>query len=684
MTNRSSRAASHDDSSASSSGLDSRHQTPQAVSGRHLPALDGIRALGILGVIAYHLNLRWMSGGYLGVDLFFVLSGFLITSLLIEERLGSGRIRLGAFWGRRARRLLPALFLVIVAVSLYAVINGRFSSPASGGAAIDLSGLRGDALATMFYVANWHAIFSHQSYFTQFSTPSPLQHTWSLAIEEQFYMVWPLVTLGILRWGKQWWRVSGVALCVVGATASAVAMTALYHPGLDPSRVYYGTDTRAFDLLAGALVAFVVAGRPQPGETARRALHVGGVAGVAILAVFWVHSGTATGLPTGGMFRGEFLLCAVLAAVVVADVRQVRQGALAKVLSVAPLRFIGRISYGLYLWHWPIFVYCNAARTGLSGAALDLVRVALAFAVATLSFFFVEQPIRRHHFAGLRAAAVLPGTVAVAALVVVIGTTPSFAAPVRPWGGGGLDPGNGPSVPGAGGYGGQVPITLPNRLVVDQAHPLRVMTFGDSIMGYAELGIRAALDRTGDVRVFPAALPGWRLTPGTETGLDGLLRGVRPELMIGMWSWDGPAASADPAHYQQVLDAAIRQWLNPDTGVDGVVLLQLPALGSEADVRARAFGAPAWNAAIRQAVKAFPGRVMYLPVASAVELDGRFTNWLPPTGDASAPPRAVGAGQDGRRGALVSTRDHSLRRPRPAGPTRDLPSLPGQRKMVDE
>ena len=130
------------------------------MSGRHLPALDGVRALAILGVIAYHLGAGWASGGYLGVDLFFVLSGFLITSLLLEEKSSRGRIGLGAFWGRRARRLLPALFLVLVAVSVYAVANGRFSSPTSGGAAIDLGGLRGDALATLAYVANWHAIFS--------------------------------------------------------------------------------------------------------------------------------------------------------------------------------------------------------------------------------------------------------------------------------------------------------------------------------------------------------------------------------------------------------------------------------------------------------------------------------------------------------------------------------------------
>ena len=637
MTGRAIREGLHDDVPPSSTSID---MAPRAVSGRHLPALDGLRALAILGVIAYHLNLGWMSGGYLGVDLFFVLSGFLITSLLIEERLGSGRILLGAFWGRRARRLLPALFLVLAAVSVYAVINGRFSSPASGGAAIDLSGLRGDALATLFYVANWHAIFSHQSYFTQFATPSPLQHTWSLAIEEQFYLVWPLVTVGLLRWAQHRWRVAGATLCVVGAAASAVAMAVLYQPGADPSRIYYGTDTRAFDLLAGALVAFMVAGRPQPGKTAQKALHVGAATAAVVLAVFWVRGGTTSGLPTPAMFSGEFLLCAGLAAVVVADVRQLQQGVFAKALSMAPLRFIGRISYGLYLWHWPIFVYCNETRTGLSGASLDVVRVVLAFAVATLSFFFVEQPIRRHRFAGLRGTVILPGAIAVTALVVVIGTVPSFAEPIRPWAGGGLDPGSGPSVPGAGGYGGQVPITLPKGLVVDHEHPLRVVTFGDSIMSYAELGIRSALERTGDVRVFSAAVPGWRLSPGahgTEAGLAGLFRGLRPELIIGTWSWDAAAAVANPARYQRVLDSAISQWLAPNTGVTGILLLQMPPLGKSADARARAHGVHAWNAAIRQAARTFPGRVMYLPVATSLELDGRYTNWLPPIGEKSPP-----------------------------------------------
>ena len=171
-----------------------------AVTGRHLPALNGLAAWPYRGRGVPPAD-RLGPGGYLGVDLFFVLSGFLITSLLLEEWAGTGRIDLAAFWARRARRLLPALFLVVVALALVPGLNALFGGAGANGL-VDLSGLRGDAIATLLYVGNWHAIFAHQSYFAQFSTPSPLQHTWSLAIEEQFYLVWPLVLLVLLRWAR--------------------------------------------------------------------------------------------------------------------------------------------------------------------------------------------------------------------------------------------------------------------------------------------------------------------------------------------------------------------------------------------------------------------------------------------------------------------------------------------------
>jgi peptidoglycan/LPS O-acetylase OafA/YrhL len=614
--------------------------SPRAVSGQHIPALDGVRAIAILGVILYHLGFGWASGGYLGVDLFFVLSGFLITSLLVEEWCTSDRIRLVAFWGRRARRLLPALLLVLIAISLYAVVNGQLSSPTSGGAAIDLSGLRGDALATLFYVANWHAIFVHQSYFAQFSTPSPLQHTWSLAIEEQFYLMWPLVIVGLLKWSPKHWRSLGIGLCVLGALASAAAMAVLYHAGADPSRVYYGTDTRAFDLLMGAALAMVAAGRAQPGHRARSLLHFAAPAAAAVLGVFWATAGTASGMPTTGMFKGEFLVCAALAAVVIADVRQFDQGPLARLLSVGPLRWIGLISYGLYLWHWPIFVYLNEARTGLSGAGLDFARVGSTFAVATGSYYLLELPIRRRRYSGIPRILLAPSALLVTAVIVVGGTSPSLAAPpVLAWTGGGLYPGSGPHVPGAGGISGEVPIALPPGTVISHAHPLRVLTIGDSIMAAAERGIGPALMSTGEMTVTWAAEPGWSLEePGGQAFLQRRVRETHAQLIIGTWSWDAGAAHAEPGAYQSTLDTVIRQLLSPADGhVLGVIFLQMPPFGPNAGyddttVLLNGAGIPAWNEAVQRASQTFPGKVMYLPVASSVEFKGRYSTWLPDRG----------------------------------------------------
>ncbi len=591
--------------------------------------------------MAYHLGFGWASGGYLGVDLFFVLSGFLITSLLLEEWGASARIRLGAFWGRRARRLLPALFLVLIAVALYAVVNGRFSSPTTGGAAIDLEGLRGDALATLLYVANWHAIFSHQSYFAQFSTPSPLQHTWSLAIEEQFYLVWPLVIVGLLKWSPKRWRSVGLGLCIAGVLASATAMAVLYHPGGDPSRVYYGTDTRAFDLLAGAAVAFLVANRPQPGPRARALLHRAAIPAVAILAVFWFTAGTATGMPTTLMFWGGFLGCAVLAAVIIADVRQLDRGALGTVLAVRPLGWIGTISYGLYLWHWPIFVYLNSARTGLSGAELDLARVGLTFAVASASYYLVERPIRRRKLSGSTWRLLAPAAAVMTVVVVIAGTAPSVAAPTqaaaasgRGWQGGGLNPGPIPNVAGVGGFSHEASITLPRGVVINTAHRLRVLTFGDSIMTFAQFGIDTALDSTGEVQAASAAWPGFGLTvAGSMSRLLQSMRAFHPQLLVGTWLWDAEAAEAEPSAYQSVLDTSIRQLFSAGDDLVGIVLLQMP----DVDNPALQPGIPAWNRAAAESAKVFPGRVMYLPVGSSLDVDGHYSNWLPPLDNLSTP-----------------------------------------------
>ncbi len=630
---------------------------PRAVTGLHLPALDGLRAVAVAGVVAYHLGFGWASGGYLGVDLFFVLSGFLITGLLLEEWTGAGRINLSAFWARRARRLLPALFLVLVAIGAYVVLNGRFGPPGST-AQVDLSGLRGDGFATLLYVANWHAILAHQSYFAQFSAPSPLQHTWSLAIEEQFYVVWPIVLLTLLAWAGRHWRRIGLALCLGGVLASAALMAALYHPGGDPTRVYFGTDTRAFDLLAGAAIAMLAAARAQPGPRARRLLHTAALPAAAGLGVFWVVAGTpagaAAGLPRSWMFEGGFLACAALATVVVADARLLQQGPLGAVLSLRPLRWLGTISYGIYLWHWPVLVYLSTARTGLVGWQLDLARVAVTLAMATASFYLVERPLRRRRYRGWAGRSLAPLGAAVTAAVVVVSTVPAVAAPTSRAPVVAAAPvGRGTAVAGAGGFAGQRPIVLPPGSF-SRADPLRVTALGDSVMYVAEPGIAAALGATGEATVTNNSIPGFGLSTATvwPTEFPAMLRAQRPQLVLATWSWDDDWALTKPAQYTATLERAVRTLLDPGggvTGARGVIFLQFPPSGpvvpygtqlTASDRRLdaqRVAGQRAWNRVVESLPQVFPGRVMYLPVGGSILLDGRYYPWLPPQGRPHAP-----------------------------------------------
>jgi peptidoglycan/LPS O-acetylase OafA/YrhL len=621
-----------------------------AVTGRHLPALNGLRGVAVIGVVAYHLQLGWARGGYLGVDLFFVLSGFLITTLLLEEWVGSGRISLAGFWGRRARRLLPALFMVVAALALYLFVNAWLGGPGANGL-IDLAGLRGDAISTLLYVNNWHAIFVHQSYFAQFSSPSPLQHTWSLAIEEQFYLVWPLVLLLLFRYGRRSWRGIGTVLTVSLGVLSAVLMAVLFTPGGDPTRVYYGTDTRLFDLMAGATIAFTAAARHQPNLNARRTLHRVAPAAALVLGVFWITAGTAGGLPTSFMFEGGFLVCAVLAALVVADARLSEPGRFSRLLAVRPLHFLGTISYGVYLWHWPVIVYLNGQRTGLSTWPLDLLRIAVTLAVSTASYYLVERPIRlaRLHGWMKRWGAPLAGVAT--AVLIVAATFPAVADPSPVVGTSQLTHAAGEVVPGSGGYQGQTPIQLASAPT--PTDPLRVTIFGDSVMHDASFGITAALGATKEATVATRTIDGFGLGTATNwrTSLPNLLRQTRAQIVLASWSWDQdgptrPNALHQPAQYTAELRQAVAAMLTPGNGVEGVIFTAFPQSGiirasnpaqQQAYNKARADGVRAWNAVAEKMTTYFPGRVMYLPVDSSLTLDGAYSTWLPPESDPHAP-----------------------------------------------
>ncbi|MCH7718967.1 MAG: acyltransferase [Chloroflexi bacterium] len=381
------------------------------------PALDGLRALAVTAVLAYHAGLTWARGGFLGVDAFFVLSGYLITSLLIVEWRNTGTIDLPAFWARRARRLLPALFLLLAGIAGYALV---FAEPA------ELDKLRNDALATLGYIANWHLAFSGASYFDQFSLPSPLRHTWSLAIEEQWYLIWPLLFVLLLRLGRSSLAVLFTASLVMIA-GSALLMAWLYDPGADPSRVYYGTDTRAQSLLVGAVLAMLLAWHgPLRASAARLLLQLTALAGAIFTGWLWVSASDDSTL----LYRGGLLVSAVAIAVVIAAVVQPQRGPLGRLLSLSPLRGLGRISYGVYLWHWPVYLVLTPVRTGWHGYGLLTVQVAVTLALAIASYYVIENPVRRGALRSWRAWTVAPTAAAVLVIALVMvtrGGTQPFA-----------------------------------------------------------------------------------------------------------------------------------------------------------------------------------------------------------------------------------------------------------------
>ena len=341
--------------------------------------LDGIRAVAVLGVIAYHLDLGWASGGLLGVGVFFVLSGYLITDLLVAGIRKRGAGSFGSFWVRRARRLLPALFVMLLVTVAWATLLDRSQLPS----------LRADILPAVFYYSNWWYIFHHVSYFAQYGPQSPLGHLWSLAIEEQFYLVWPFALLAALRWVRS--RRMLVIGSLVLAAGSAVEMALLFVPYTDPTRVYDGTDTRAFELLIGAALAFVWPRTRRFAPITPRARTVlevaGGAALAGIIVMYW-----QTGQFDPFVYRGGMVLLSVLTAILIAVC--VHPGArVGRALGVGPLRWIGERSYGMYLWSLPVIVL-----TTPQGAKENLLRDALQVAgivvAAALSWRFIEQPIR--------------------------------------------------------------------------------------------------------------------------------------------------------------------------------------------------------------------------------------------------------------------------------------------------
>jgi len=583
----------------------------------YVPALDGLRAVAVLGVMLYHGGAPVAAGGFLGVDVFFVLSGFLITSLLLGEWARSVTIKLGQFWARRARRLLPALLVMLVGVAIFVKV---FSGPG------EFAGLRLDSLSTLFYVANWHFIVGGGNYFDVTAQPSLLQHMWTLSIEEQFYIVWPPVVLVLLHLGRKLrpsrrlWPVLAVA--VGGAIASAVDMRLSYQGGASVMRLYEGTDTRSQDILVGAALAIAMAmwaqhrtslpAAPAPVDTpdrsrVGRAHPAAGTAGVfpprphrrdlhrrrglgirpitaweirpgrlrTILQVAgWsaVLAGVLLGWrvtgPDAFLFEGGYFLFALGVAVVILCVVTTQGASLSRSLGNPVFRYVGKISYGTYLWHVPLFALLSAERLHLAGYPLLAVRMAVTLVVASGSYYLVEEPIRRRRTrtftewrAWLLTATAFVGVVAVT-VAATLPTVAEAAGPVRVQGAEYVGP------------------------------PVKVLVFGDSVAWRLGFAMQASQPQSSyDVNIDNGAIIGCGLLRSSQYLFYGVVHQEVPQCSTDVpaneqWpaQWKGDLAQFDP----NVVVVLAGRWEVSDRLIDGHWLH---------------IGQPAFDAAVKQSLE---------------------------------------------------------------------------------
>jgi peptidoglycan/LPS O-acetylase OafA/YrhL len=476
-----------------------------------MPGVDGLRALAVAAVVAYHAGAGWLPGGFLGVDVFFVISGYLITSLLLAEHRASGSIDLVRFWMRRARRLLPAL-VVMIAVVLAAMLVLHHD---------EVGRLRGAVVSSLLYVGNWYLVFADQSYFAEFGRPPVFRHLWSLAVEEQFYLLWPpVLALGLVAIGRK-----RLLLVVATGIAAATALAwALFDPLVDPSRIYYGTDTRGGGLLVGVALAFV-----WPASRLGRATREGtppvlDVVGVAALAgliglMAWL------GEFDPRLYQGGFLMVAVTTAVLLAVVAH-PGSRVGRAFAWGPLVWIGVRSYGIYLWHWPVLVLTRAHHdVPFGGPGLVTLQVALTVGIAALSYRYVETPFRRAGMRGtllwLRSArGSLQGRTAVAAACVA---ALAIAIPVA------LLPADEPAIPGVPRSGTLfVPAALPDTPPPGRvAVPGPVLAVGDSVLA----GTGSTLRRALGGRVAVDAEVGRQFDDDARAVAAGLKR-VKPKALV--------------------------------------------------------------------------------------------------------------------------------------------------------
>ncbi len=522
-----------------------RSPAPTGPASTHIRGLDGIRALAVIAVVAYHLDVSWVRGGFLGVDIFMVLSGYLITRLVLRETDRTGGVDVVAFWVRRARRLLPAALAMIVVTAAAARVLFR---------ADQLGTVRGDSVAATFYVANWRFVLADASYFDLFAEVSPFRHLWSLAIEEQFYVVWPLVALACAR--RRNALLAGTLIC---AAASAFAMAVLADPA-DPSRAYYGTDTRVQALLIGCALALLLHRRAHVqtyGRLERSAPAAAVGALVALMVMLVIIDDEAL-----FMYRGGFTLVAIIAATAVGAVVMAQGATVTNALEHGAIAAIGRGSYSIYLVHWPVIVFVSEARVGFGGGPLTGLRLVMTAAGAYVSYRFVESPIRHRDVTprfALLAAVGSATTVTVTILLLTAAATPPadfFSAD---------------GAVAANTVAGQPAETADDSSASatnadDPMEPPSFLVLGDSVAASLSDGLLAwSAQRSVPLAVAPVSgcglLPGVTLDGTTRlpyepsrgcelsvlAATDEALRQVQPSVVVWVSVWDAVARQVDGA-----------------------------------------------------------------------------------------------------------------------------------------
>ncbi len=515
---------------------------------KYIPSFDGIRGVALVAVLLYHGGYSWLPGGFFSVSTFFTLSGFLITRLMLQEMQKNGRLAIGAFYVRRARRLLPAAILTLLFIL---VARDSFGD-------ISPERLRGDVVAGLAYGENWWLIYTKQAYGAIFAVGSPVQHFWSLAIEEQYYVVFPLLFWALYRVIRNpAVIVGGLVAMTLGSLVVAAALSS------DLTRTYYGTDTRAAEILFGVLLAYALRrfDRPERSRATRTTIDALAIAALAGTVVLWL----SVGLHDAFVFRGATLLNGIFTATIM--VAGLQRGVIARFFSFEPFRRLGSLSYGIYLLHWPIFVILTPNRLGLSLLATFSVRLLVTFSAATLMYVLIENPVRSGRM--LKGAsfyvAIALGTAAVLGLAVAMPNSNAQSIDLN----------------SAGPVAGQLDALVKAPAV---AGDTRVLLVGDSMgwsvsVGLAEWGEKNNV-QVGRYTALGCGVGG----PGTLNYL-GLIRPTFP----------------DCADWQRLMGTAVREF-DPDVVLVVVGLADI-APRRFPDGTFRNIGEPAFDARLKQRVR---------------------------------------------------------------------------------